>query len=386
MPSKLNLNAKSLKWARENVGLDVAELPPTLQDTVLAAERGEKKLTLKQANDLAKRYGVSIYFFYREPKSEQFITEIPDFRSLPKRQQKYSHSLRMLIQKLKQRQNWTKDYFKEEGIKPLSFVNSCATESDSQKVADKIIRTFFQSRKKYSEFRISNKSKYLNKWIERLAEHNVFVIRCRSASKEKKIELQDARGFVLVDKYAPFIFVNSNDHPTAQIFTLIHELAHLFIGKEGVSGEINKNTSNSIEKFCNQAASRVLLTDEELDQSLIQPSKEEIKKVSQKYLISSLSILLRLKEAKKINDEEFQSMWSSAQKEMKEFLISSQKLLKSKKGGGSYYNTEISRSNKKFVKLVYNAYRSEFISGSVASSLLNVKYTNLKKLYKKSVA
>ena len=382
MPLKLDLNIESLKWARENVGLDFSDLPFALQNVALAAERGEKKLTLKQANDLATRYGVSIYFFYHEPKSKQFITEIPDFRSLQENQQKYSHSLRMLIQKLKQRQNWTKEYFKEEGIRPLSFVNSCATDN-SQKVADKIIRTFFDSRKKYSEFRVGDKDKYLNKWIEKLAERNVFVIRCRSVSNGKKIELEDARGFALVDKYAPFIFVNGNDHPTAQIFTLVHELAHLFIGEEGVSGEINKNTSNLIERFCNQVASRVLLTDEELDQSFVQFSKDEIKNASQKYLISGLSILLRLKEAEKINDGKFQRMWSSAQNEISQFLKESSR---SQGGGGNYYNTQISRSNKKFVKLVYNAYRSEFISGSVASSLLNVKYTNLKKLYKKSVA
>jgi len=62
---------------------------------------------------------------------------------------------------------------------------------------------------------------------------------------------------VLADPYAPLIFVNGADAKSAQMFTLAHELAHVWVGKDGLFNLVNTLPANDdTENFCNQVAAR----------------------------------------------------------------------------------------------------------------------------------
>ncbi|MCZ0931740.1 MAG: ImmA/IrrE family metallo-endopeptidase, partial [Oligoflexia bacterium] len=191
-----------------------------------------------------------------------------------------------------------------------------------------------------------------------------------------------------------FIFLHSEDYITAQIFTLIHELAHLFINESGVVGELLKNHSNRVETFCNQVASRFLLTENELNSCfdlkyknipLEMPKEKMIKtinKISNRFFISKLSILLRLKEQQIIKDVLFNNLWNEFYKEMTEW-IKHKKQTQANQDGGNFYNTMISRTNRNFIKIVYSAYQTKNITGSQASSLLSLKVDKFKTLMKR---
>lgn len=75
--------------------------------------------------------------------------------------------------------------------------------------------------------------------------------------KNKKIEVQDCRGYCLYDSYAPVIFLNNADSYRAKIFTILHELAHILYGENGITTSNNQNSK--IEKLCNEIAGEIVI-------------------------------------------------------------------------------------------------------------------------------
>jgi Zn-dependent peptidase ImmA (M78 family) len=80
-------------------------------------------------------------------------------------------------------------------------------------------------------------------------------------SHHTAIDVEAFRGFALADEIAPFVVINDQDAKTAWSFTLLHELAHIWLGATGVSGA---SPEVQIERFCNDVASSFLLPDGEL--------------------------------------------------------------------------------------------------------------------------
>ncbi|TCZ51100.1 ImmA/IrrE family metallo-endopeptidase [Roseicella aquatilis] len=70
------------------------------------------------------------------------------------------------------------------------------------------------------------------------------------------------RGIALADEIAPFIIIKNNDATAARSFTLLHELAHIWIGASGVSGPLRGVPANAVERFCNEVAGTFLLPPE----------------------------------------------------------------------------------------------------------------------------
>ncbi len=403
--SKLPVNIETLKWARENAGFTQNDVPDFDSNDIKKIEKGKKNITLKEANTLANNYGVSIHIFSLPPKVS-LDSSIKDFRKLPdSKKHVYSKELRLFINKMKYRQEWMRDYLKEENVSPLSFIGSVNVKNTNlQSVAEEIVKTFFQSRQKYFNFfrtkkkiketlkdRKKTKEQFLNDLIKRLADYGIITLKCKGFDNNNKIDLEDARGFVLIDKYVPFIFINSSDHITAQIFTLMHEIVHIFIGEEGVSGNLVKNNSNQIELFCNQVASRILLPEKDLNITSIDKHffENKIRKISTSFFISKLSVLLRLKEISLITSKNFDKKWNEYQKDMKEWIKTQEENKEKNKerntNSGNYYNTAISRRNRQFIKSVYGAYQHKSITASQALSLLDVNMKTLKKLYQKAI-
>jgi Zn-dependent peptidase ImmA (M78 family) len=79
----------------------------------------------------------------------------------------------------------------------------------------------------------------------------------RRNNNTRKLDPEEFRGFVLSDRYAPLIFVNGADFKSAQMFTLAHELAHLWLGRDGVFDLQDLQPGNSdVERFCTQLLPR----------------------------------------------------------------------------------------------------------------------------------
>lgn len=82
----------------------------------------------------------------------------------------------------------------------------------------------------------------------------------------RKIPVEECRGFVLVDEYAPFMFINNSDFKSAQMFTMVHELAHIWTGHSaGFDFRKLQPAADPIEQLCDKVAAEFLVPVKELD-------------------------------------------------------------------------------------------------------------------------
>jgi len=143
------------------------------------------------------------------------------------------------------------------------------------------------------------------------------------------------RGFALSDKYAPLIFINSKDAKAAQLFTLAHELVHIWLGLSGVSNLVlTRSPDIEIERFCNKVAAELLVPIEELKAAWADNAgaADKITLTARQFRVSSLVILRRLYDAGYLTYEAFQQLYTA---EMMQF----NQVATNKEGGGDFYRT-----------------------------------------------
>jgi len=191
-----------------------------------------------------------------------------------------------------------------------------------------------------------------------------------------KLDPNEFRGFVIVDKLAPVIFINGADSIKAQIFTLFHELAHIWLGQSGIS-DVNLENTNYIERLCNQVAVEILMPEEKIRKlwnSSLEPY-ENIKILSKTLPVSKLALSYRgvnlglitfntQKEIEKILKEE----WLAEKGEEKRGT------------GGDYYRTIPIRNSKTLTREVLSSLQAGELLYKEAAQLLNVKVKSLKKM------
>lgn len=199
-------------------------------------------------------------------------------------------------------------------------------------------------------------------------------------------------GFAIADPLAPFVFVNSDDWNAPQLFTLVHELAHIWIAKSGISNETepglrNKDIFHSVELFCNEVAANALIPAGIIrrnDKSVFQNSRKIFKEA--KILgVSSFAFLVRALNLDLISLRLYQKLKAEAEIDFKDFLYrEAERKAKQKKkddpGGPSYYLLRLNRNSRLFTQTVLDGFRGGFIEPTMASNMLNVQVNKFQKL------
>jgi Zn-dependent peptidase ImmA (M78 family) len=135
------------------------------------------------------------------------------------------------------------------------------------------------------------------------------------------------QGFVIADNYAPFVFINSDDWQAPQLFTLVHELAHLWIAETGISNDIepfikNAGEYNPIELFCNEVAANALIPKEyivSLESNAFDNGKEVFRN-AKTIGVSSFAFLVRALKLNIISLSSYKNLKHLADIEYNEFL------------------------------------------------------------------
>ena len=265
------VNPAILRWARETAGLDEAEAAERLKirdargvsavDRVRALEAGMDTPSRPLLVKMAKQYRRPLLTFYLASPPRQ-VDRGQDFRTLPLGQVPEDEPLlQALIRDVRARQSLIKSaLLDEDDVEHVSFVGSATTEAGVASLVASIRSVLGLSLEEYRACRDVDEAFGLLR--QRTEEAGVFVLLLGNlGSHHTNIDLETFRGFAIADDVAPFVVINDQDHHAAWSFTLLHELAHVWLGQTGVSGG---RPEQAIERFCNEVASEFLLPSAEL--------------------------------------------------------------------------------------------------------------------------
>jgi len=261
------MNAELFTWARETAGLDLETAAKALgikTGTLERIEQGGREPSRPQLLNMAKVYRRPLITFYMDkPPARGERGE--DFRTLPPdRTQADDAVLDALIRDVRGRQGLVRSLAKDEDeAKPLGFIGSATMTDGADAVLASIKKTLGLDITEYRRHSTSEKAfAYLRGQAE---SAGIFVLLMGNlGTHHSAIAVETFRGFTIADRFAPFIVINDSDARTAWSFTLLHEIAHLWLGTSGVSGVRGISAEKTIERFCNEVASAFLLPAGEL--------------------------------------------------------------------------------------------------------------------------
>jgi Zn-dependent peptidase ImmA (M78 family)/transcriptional regulator with XRE-family HTH domain len=252
-------NPEVFRWARESAGLEPAAAARAIgivPASLIAIERGEREPSRTTLAHMAKAYRRSLLTLYL-PTPPRTGDRGEDFRTVvAERTVQAEAGLDALVRDLRARQSLVRAVLEDdEDIRPLEFVGSVTMDIGFQALSRSIEQMLGVTRMQYREQKDAESAFVL---LRERAEHaGVFVMLAGNlGSHHSAIPVEAFRGFAIADRIAPFIAINDGDAKAAWSFTLLHELAHLWLGATGVSGG---TPEMKIERFCNDVAGEFLL-------------------------------------------------------------------------------------------------------------------------------
>lgn len=369
MSTKVDVTPELLRWACQRAGLSESILQvrfPRLRHWLL----GKDRPTLKQLERFAQATRTPFgYFFLPEPPRETI--PIPDFRTPGNRRiGTPSPDLLDTIYLCQQRQEWYREFALVSGQPTLPFVGSARTTDDVVSTAERMRTTLSFSIEERRQ--LPTWTEALLHFIDQADELGVLVMRSSVVgnNSRRKLDPAEFRGFALADPVAPLVFINGSDTKAAQMFTLAHELAHLWLGESALSDAgLAIQNSNEVERWCNAVAAELLVPLSVLRTRLRagESLRDALDRLAREFKVSTLVIMRRLYDAGQLTRQQFQSGYTEELARLAET---------SRPDGGDFYRTTTARVGKRFARAVVTAAWEGHASFTEASRLLGLRSRN----------
>lgn len=354
---------ESILWALLRAGHDLNEFfvhYPKVQAWI----EGEKKPTLPQLRDFAKKVQVPFgYLLLEHPPDEKL--PVPYFRTLEGKTDRAGLNVYDTVLTLQKRQDWIREYLRETGNEPLGFVGRFADDRNVKLVVQDIRETLGVQQHWASGYR--NWEEALDHLMGKIEAAGIFTVvnSVVDNNTHRNIPVDECRGFVLVDHFAPFMFVNGADSKAARMFTLVHELAHIWIGENaGFDFRQLQPSRDPVEQFCDQVASEFLVPEEAIDK--LWKEHTGFDELARQFKVSQLVIARRALDLNKITKTEFFDFYEQYQRKLRE--------RKERQGdGGNFYATLRNRLNSRFFYTVHQAVKENRLLHREAFQLTGLK-------------
>jgi Zn-dependent peptidase ImmA (M78 family) len=369
--TEIKVKADILTWAITRAGFDLHEFIDKLPNVQKWIE-GERNPTVKQLEDFSRKVYIPFgYLLLPAPPKENL--PIPFYRTEGTKTATVNLNIYDTILTMQQRQDWLKHYLKDLAYSPLPYVGRFKNHLNVADIVRDIRKTLELDEDWASEFRTWEDT--LN-FITHKIENEGIIIAFNGVVENnvhRKIPVEECRGFVLVDQIVPLMFVNNADSKSAQLFTIIHELAHIWTGHSaGFDFRRLQPANEPIEIICDKVAAEFLVPERIFN--TVWNKNPTIRKASRFFKVSEIVIARRALDTEKISRKEFFEFYE-------DYISRDFSRKKNQKPGGDFYATTKKRLSIVFATHVNNAVKSDKLLYRDAYKLTSLKGDTFQKFF-----
>jgi Zn-dependent peptidase ImmA (M78 family) len=383
------VNPDVLRWARETAGLDLDVAARMLGikdargvvgvDRLAALESGDDDPSRTLLVKMSQQYRRPLLTFYL-PAPPRRAERGEDFRTLPEEYGRRDAALvDVLLRDVRARQEMVRSLLEvEDETSKLTFVDSFNMNDGTKLLAEEITKSLGFSLAQFRRGRRNDAFAYLRELVER---QGVFVLLIGNlGSHHSVLDIELFRGIALADPVTPFIVINDQDSEAAWSFTLLHELAHLWIGRTGISGA---NPSTRIEVFCNDVAGQILMPDgealreEALRGAGVDQVIARIRQLADSWQVSHSAVNYKLYRQGLISREVWAEVGGIFRRQWLQNRAAAREKDKENENAPSYYVVRRHRLGSRLVGLSARMLAEGILSPSAAGRILGVKPTNV---------
>jgi len=379
----VKINPAILVWARTRLDLSIDDAAALLghpPEQVSSWEEATAEPTYKQAMMLARKlqFPFGYLFLSKEPES---TLPLPDLRTVAGAERGIpTPNLLAVLEDAIRKQHWYTEMLREEGVRPLPFVGRFAQRQSVEVIAADIRQQLQVNEQTRSE--CPNTASFLSQLVRNAEMLGILVLRSGTAcgNTHRPLSVDEFRGFAITDSLAPIVFINTRDANVAQLFTFAHEIAHIWIGAEGVSNPDFRKKSreqiNVVEALCNQIAAEVLVPTHNFSRewNVDEPLDRNIENIRLRYRVSRFVVLRKAFDKDFITTKEYYAKL----KQFYDFELAKKAQKDEEDSGGHYYHTLYARNSIKFTSAVTEAFSGGRLLVTEACSLLGIKTGVLK--------
>jgi len=309
---------------------------------------GVAQPTVKQLTEFARKTYTPVgQFFLDEPPVE--LVPIPDFRTVGDRPigvPTASADLLDTVYVCQARQEWYRDNQLLNGEQPLEFVGTASLETATATAAAEMRAILNWTTTTRNRLRTWDAA--LTQLRENAEDAGVLVMISGmvASNTRRKLNPEEFRGFALADPLAAVVFVNGADSKAAQVFTLAHELAHLWLGQTGLSDvDPQSSRSHGEERWCNEVAAELLVPMEEFRRvyNPLGDLRARLNPLAEQFRVSTQVMLGRIREMGALT-------WPAFMAELAVERSRIAAIVEERGSGGNFYNTKPVQVGKRFAR------------------------------------